>query len=108
GQLRQGDRRIHSLGDKGAKRRPIGARSRAIDVLGVVGDRGSMGQQLPERNGCGRRRRNGDPERQIGIDVVVEVKLSLIPQLHQRRGGDRLRYRRDQGQRVGGGWILTL
>ena len=79
------------------------ARVAATVLLGIgrpVPYRRGVGEQVAERDRLARVRRIADRKRQVAADVVLELETALLPELHERRGGDGLRDRPDVLQRV--------
>src|SRR5205823_4475765 len=75
--LRQGNARIPAAVD--------------IAVGGAVGDAGPMGEQQAKRDRRAGSKRTSDGEWKERADVVVELELALLPQLHHSRRGHRFR-----------------
>ena len=59
-----------------------------------------MGQQLPDRNGLVLMKWVSDLKREMAVDIVIQLELATLPQLHDRSPGNRLRDRRDIHKRV--------
>ena len=51
-----------------------------------------MRQQEPERDRHVRMRWIADRKGHVVTDIVIQLETTLLPELHQRRGGERLRY----------------
>ena len=80
-------------------------RRRAPHVVAVA-DRGRVGEQVAHRDRHVRRRRDVHVERQIAVDVRIEVEDAVLDEGHDPRARERLRDRREHVLRVGPARIL--
>ena len=80
---------------------PVGQRDLGVPTLVhpavplAVPDGGLVSQKKSEGDGYSWMGRISNRERQVITDVVVQPETALLPQLHQGRGGERLRYGAD-------------